>query len=206
MNPIIGKSYVTQGYGKTDFAKANPKLYKNFGGIHPGIDFGTSGVNRECVATVPGKIVFAGSNGGWGNYVEVMGEDGWRRQYAHLSAIFVKVGDIVAAGAKLGRVGTSGASTGVHLHYGNRRRTLLGTWEYRNPSGDLEDKVVEAKMPTGKVIKGSLPEIYAFNGKMKFHIPDMETLNFFFPTAKVQEVGEDIVSKIPNGGAIPSMK
>ena len=205
MQPIIGKSYVTQGYGKTEFAKANPKLYKNFGGIHPGIDFGTSGVNRECVATVPGKIVFAGPNGGWGNYIEVMGEDGWRRQYAHLSAIFVKVGDVVAVGAKLGRVGTTGASTGIHLHYGARKRTLLGGWEYSDPSSDF-DAVQPAKMPTGKVIKGSLPAIYAFNGKTKFYIPDMETLEFFFPSSKVQEVGEDIVSKIPNGGAIPSMK
>jgi len=70
----------------------------------------------------------------------------------------------------------------------------------------LEDKVVEAKMPTGKVIKGSLPAIYAFNGKMKFHIPDMETLEFLFPSSKVQEVGEDIVSKIPTGTSLPSMK
>lgn len=206
MHPIIGKSYVTQGWGLTDFAKANPRLYKNFGGIHPGIDFGTSGVNREVVATVPGKIVYAGVNGGWGDYIEVMGEDGWRRQYAHLSTIFVKVGDVVAVGTKLGRVGSTGASTGTHLHWGHRRRTLLGGWEYRSPLIDLEEKVAEAKMPTGKVIKGSLPAIYAFNGKMKFHIPDIETLEFIFPSSKVQEVGEDIVSKIPNGGAIPSMK
>lgn len=207
MHPIIGKSYVTQGYGLTDFAKSNPKLYKNFpGGIHPGVDFGTNGVNREVVATVPGKIVFAGMNGGWGNYIEVLGADGWRRQYAHLSAIFVKVGNVVETGTKLGRVGTTGNSTGVHLHWGHRRRTLLGTWEYRNPFVDLEEKVVEAKMPKGKLIKGSLSAIYAFNGKTKFHIPDMETLTFLFGTLKIEEVGQDIISKIPTGTPLPSMK
>lgn len=205
MHPIIGKSYVTQGYGLTDFAKSNPKLYKNFpGGIHPGIDFGTSGVNREVVATVPGKIVFAGKNGGWGNYIEVEGADGWRRQYAHLSAIFVKKGDTVEVGTELGRVGTTGASTGVHLHYGNRRWNLY-KWEYRDPSGDFEE-AREAKMPKGKLITGKSSEIYAFNGKTKFYIPDMETLAFLFGTLKIEKVSEDIISKIPTGTSLPSMK
>lgn len=207
MLPIIGKCYITQGYGVTDFAKANPSIYKSFGGIHPGVDFGTHGITLECIALVPGKTVYAGLNGGWGNCVEILGADGWRRQYAHLSSIKVAKGDVVAPGDVIGRVGTTGQSTGIHLHYGNRRWKVLGGWEYRNPSGDFEDAPIDSpKLPTGKLIKGNSPEVYAFNGKQKFYIPDMETLKFLFPTSKIQDVTEDIVSKIPNGGSIPSMK
>ena len=207
MLPIIGKCYVTQGYGKTAFAKSNPSIYKNFGGIHPGVDFGTHGLPLEAIALVPGKIVYAAPNTGWGNYVEILGEDGWRRQYAHLSSIKVPKGAVVKPGDVIGRVGTTGQSTGVHLHYGNRRLKTFGGWEYRDPSNDFLDTVlVEQKLPTGKLIKGESPEVYAFNGKSKFYIPDMDTLRFLFPTSKIQDVQEDIFSKIPNGGSIPSMK
>lgn len=204
MMPIIGKSYITQGYGLTDFAQSHKSLYKAFGGIHPGIDFGTGGVNSECVSTVDGKVTFSGLNGGWGEYIEVLGEDGWLRQYAHLSARFVKVGDIVKVADKIGRVGTTGASTGIHLHYGNRRKKIVG-WEYRDPSGDFA-KAKAAKMPKGKLIKGLSPTVYAFNGKTKFPIPDMETLTFLFKGVAIEDVSEDIVSKIPTGAALPSMK
>jgi len=204
MMPIIGKSYITQGYGLTDFAQSHKSLYKAFGGIHPGIDFGTGGVNSECVSTVDGKVTFSGLSGGWGEYIEILGEDGWLRQYAHLSARFVKVGDIVKAADKIGRVGTTGASTGIHLHYGLRRKKLVG-WEYRDPSVDF-NKVKEAKIPKGNLIKGLSPTVYAFNGKIKFPIPDMETLTFLFKGAVIEDVSEDIVSKIPTGAILPSMK
>lgn len=207
MLPIVGKCYITQGYGNTAFALSNPSIYKSFGGIHPGVDFGTHGVTLEVVSLVPGEVVYASLNSGWGNYVEVLGDDGWRRQYAHLSSIKVPKGAVVKPGDVLGRVGTTGQSTGVHLHYGNRRRKLLGGWEYRDPSPDfLNAAIDEPKMPVSKLIKGASPEVYAFNGSSKFYIPDMETLKFLFPTSKVQDVAEDIISKIPNGGSVPSMK
>lgn len=206
MLPIIGDCYITQGYGKTAFAQSNPAIYKSFGGIHPGIDFGTHGKTLEVVALIPGKVTRASLNGGWGMQVDILGEDGWTRQYAHLSSIKVPVGIIVQPGDVLGRVGTTGTSTGIHLHYGNRKLGLTG-WQYRDPSDDFKEaKTPEMPLSTNKLIKGLSDAIYAFNGHAKFHIPDLETMRFLFPTSKVHQIGEDVISKIPNGGSIPSMK
>ena len=140
MLPIKGKCYQTQGYGLTEYARSpeGKKAYKNFpGGIHPGLDFGTAGINLPAIATVPGKVVRASMDGGWGNHVEIQGADGWRRQYAHLQSISVKEGEMVEAGQEVGKVGNTGASTGTHLHWGHRKSKLMGGWEYRDPSSDL---------------------------------------------------------------------
>lgn len=211
-SPIKGKFYLTQKYGLSDFARspAGKKAYKAWGGLHYGLDFGTKGQPLEVTSLVSGKVVRASMDGGWGNHVEVEGADGWRSQYAHLSAITCKVGDVVAVGDVLGRVGTTGASTGVHLHLGSRRSRLLGGWEYRDPSVDLQDK----KIPVPKKIKGRLikanddhqPNIYAYNGVTKFRVPDMETLRFLFPKETHELVDEDIISKIPEGAVMISMK
>lgn len=210
--PILGKCYVTQEYGLTDFARS-PRgrlAYKNFpGGIHPGVDFGTAGINLPVISTIYGKVVRASFDGGWGNHVEILGVDGWNRQYAHLNDISVKVGQQVSPGVILGQVGTTGASTGVHLHYGNRRRKLTMAWEYRDPRNDFE--IVEKPvMPTGKLIKSNhvdKPGVYIFNGKSKFGVPDWETLTFLFGEKPViEEVSEDILTKIPEPGLIPSLK
>ena len=209
MKPIEGKYYETQGYGLTQFASSatGRKAYANFpGGIHPGLDFGTGGINLQALSTIPGKVVFAGANGGWGNYVEVLGSDGWRRQYAHLESIGVKVGDSVMPGTVIGRVGTTGASTGTHLHYGNRRRTMLGAWEYRDPSGDLATVPAASPMPTGKLVKSKArAEVYAFNGTKLFYIPSIATLKFLFGVTKIEIVEEDVLSKIPKGDSFPDL-
>lgn len=208
-HPIIGKSYVTQEYGSTPFARSvtGQRLYKNFGGIHPGTDFGTSGVNAEVVATVPGEIVRATLDGGWGQHIELRGDDGWNRQYAHLSAIFVPFGDIVKEGEILGRVGTTGASTGIHLHFGHRRRKTLGGWEYRDPSVDLKTVPETFLEPSKRLIKAKgFPQIYVWNKRSKYLVPDWETFVFLFGTEVFEELENDIVSKLPEGMAIPSMK
>lgn len=211
-SPILGESYVTQSYGLTDFARSSTgrSYYKNFpGGIHPGYDFGTNRLPLPVVATVAGKIVRAGLDGGWGNHVELQGADGWNRQYAHLSAISVVLGAQVKPGDVLGKVGNSGSSSATHLHYGNRRRGTFGSWEYRNPSADFKDLPVVAPFPTGKLIKSSNPEdraVYIFNGRSKFPLPDWNTLEFLFgEKAKIEQVSDDILSKIPTGEILPSL-
>lgn len=213
MLPIIGKSYSTQQYGLTPYAQSSAGriAYKNFpGGIHPGVDFGTGGITAECIALVEGTIVRASLDGGWGNHVELQGADGWRRQYAHLSSIKVPVGAQVKPGDVLGRVGTTGASTGIHLHYGNRRRTLMMTWEYRDPSADFEDKKPPtAPKITSRLIKGNGPAlttIYVYNGKGKFRVPDIETLRFLFGAEAYELVDNDVLTKIPEGLSLPSLK
>ncbi|HXB51581.1 MAG TPA: peptidoglycan DD-metalloendopeptidase family protein [Rhizomicrobium sp.] len=84
--------------------------------FHPGIDF--AGPWGSVVhATAPGVIVFAGTRGGYGNMVEIDHGYGIHTRYGHLSMISVRVGTRIAKGAALGRVGSTGRSTGPHVHY-----------------------------------------------------------------------------------------
>ncbi len=84
--------------------------------FHPGIDF--AGPWGSVVhATAPGVVVFAGTRGGYGNMVEIDHGYGIHTRYGHLSMISVRVGSRIAKGAALGRVGSTGRSTGPHVHY-----------------------------------------------------------------------------------------
>lgn len=212
--PIEGNHYLTQGYGKTQFSQSplGQKLYKAWGGEHKGLDFGTGGLNLPVISTCAGTVVRASMNGGWGNHVEVKGIDGWNRQYAHLFSMEVKVGDKVITGTRLGRVGTTGSSTAVHLHWGHRKSKLMGGWEYRDPSSELTATTQTAKMPSGKLIKSNSaeePGVYLFNGKSKFLVPDGETLVFLFGKegwGQIELVEHDIISKIPQGLTLPSLR
>ncbi len=83
---------------------------------HPGIDFkGKYGDAVKCTAN--GRIVAAGWAGGYGNCVRVKHNNGYETLYGHLSRITVKVGQKVNVGDKVGQVGSTGRSTGAHLHY-----------------------------------------------------------------------------------------
>ncbi|WP_193227817.1 M23 family metallopeptidase [Aureimonas psammosilenae] len=88
--------------------------------MHTGVDFAAE-PGSPVAATAPGEVVFAGENGGYGNMVEVRHADGVSTRYAHLSSILVTVGAKVSVGSVVGRVGSTGRSTGPHLHYEIRR-------------------------------------------------------------------------------------
>ncbi|MCX7280997.1 MAG: peptidoglycan DD-metalloendopeptidase family protein [Alphaproteobacteria bacterium] len=84
--------------------------------FHTGIDF--AGPWGSVVhATAPGTVVFAGNKGGYGNMVEIDHGYGIHTRYGHLSAINVRVGTRIGKGSGLGRVGSTGRSTGPHVHY-----------------------------------------------------------------------------------------
>ncbi len=84
--------------------------------MHTGIDFlGTQGAAVR--ATAPGTVVSAGYAGGYGNMIEIDHGEGISTRYGHLSRIEVKVGDAIDPGEVIGRVGSTGRSTGPHLHY-----------------------------------------------------------------------------------------
>jgi len=88
--------------------------------FHPGIDFkGRRGDMAKCTAN--GRVVSAGWNGGYGKCVRVEHANGYETLYGHLSRITVKVGQVVAVGDKVGEVGSTGHSTGTHLHYEVRK-------------------------------------------------------------------------------------
>jgi murein DD-endopeptidase MepM/ murein hydrolase activator NlpD len=84
--------------------------------FHSGQDF--AGAFLDPVeATGPGIVSFTGVRSGYGNTVEIDHGHGFKTRYAHLESIFVAVGQQVALGQKLGAMGSTGRSTGPHLHY-----------------------------------------------------------------------------------------
>jgi murein DD-endopeptidase MepM/ murein hydrolase activator NlpD len=87
--------------------------------MHTGVDL--RGDRGEPVhATANGKVTIAGREGGYGNMIEIDHGNGLSTRYGHLSAIEVKVGQQVRIGQEIGRIGSTGRSTGPHLHYETR--------------------------------------------------------------------------------------
>ena len=84
--------------------------------FHPGIDFaGPSGT--PVLATASGRVTFAGRDGSYGNMVEIDHGYGLKTRYAHLLDVTVTKGQAVIKGATVGRLGSTGRSTGPHVHY-----------------------------------------------------------------------------------------
>ena len=85
-------------------------------GYHEGIDI--KGKEGDPVTAVKsGTVISVGASGDYGNLIRIDHGDGVETRYAHLSKMDVKVGDMVAKGQKIGAVGSTGRSTGPHLHY-----------------------------------------------------------------------------------------
>ena len=91
-------------------------------GFHPGLDL-TAPAGTPIGAAWPGRVIFAAFNpNGYGNLVEVAHGSGVITMYAHLSSFSVRVGQKVASGTQLGRVGSTGEASGPHLHFEVRVR------------------------------------------------------------------------------------
>lgn len=102
---------VSSGFGE----RIDPQTGKK--AAHLGIDYAAP-QGTPVNVTSAGKVVSAGmTDGGYGNLVVVDHGNGVVTRYAHLSTVDVKIGDTVQAGQKVGGVGTTGKSTGNHLHY-----------------------------------------------------------------------------------------
>lgn len=83
---------------------------------HSGLDF-TGGFGAAILATAPGVVSFTGPRSGYGNTIEIDHGRGFKTRYAHLQAIGVTTGQRVAVGQRIGAMGSTGRSTGPHLHY-----------------------------------------------------------------------------------------
>jgi murein DD-endopeptidase MepM/ murein hydrolase activator NlpD len=111
--PVIGEVEFTSGFG----VRSDPFLGRP--AMHTGLDF-RAATGDPVRATANGKVVSSGSAGGYGRMVEVDHGNGLSTRYGHLSEINVKVGDTVRIGQVIGAVGSTGRSTGPHLHYETR--------------------------------------------------------------------------------------
>jgi murein DD-endopeptidase MepM/ murein hydrolase activator NlpD len=111
--PVVGEVEFTSGFGiRTDPFLGRPAM-------HTGLDFRAS-AGDPVRATANGKVASAGWAGGYGRMVEIDHGNGLSTRYGHLSEINVKVGDVVKIGQVIGAVGSTGRSTGPHLHYETR--------------------------------------------------------------------------------------
>lgn len=84
--------------------------------FHEGLDFAAA-TGTPVFATADGKVEFAERTGGYGNCIDINHGYNYLSRYAHLSDILVKAGENVKRGQMIGRVGSTGKSTGPHLHY-----------------------------------------------------------------------------------------
>ncbi len=91
---------------------------------HSGLDIGAA-YGASIVAADGGTITIAGVNGGYGNCVMIDHGNGYYTLYGHMSSIAVSVGQSVSKGATIGYVGSTGVSTGPHLHFEIRQGTTI---------------------------------------------------------------------------------
>lgn len=106
--PIV-KGWISSFYGmRTDPFTGRPEF-------HPGIDF--AGREGESVHAVAGGIVIhSGPDGGYGNMVEIASGDGYSTIYGHNERVDVKIGQVVRQGQVIAQLGSTGRSTGPHVH------------------------------------------------------------------------------------------
>ena len=111
--PVVGEVEFTSGFG----IRSDPFLGRP--AMHTGLDF-RAAIGDPVRATANGKVASAGWAGGYGRMVEIDHGNGLSTRYGHLSEIGVKVGDPIKIGQVIGAVGSTGRSTGPHLHYETR--------------------------------------------------------------------------------------
>lgn len=106
----VSAGFISSSYGE----RVDP--FTGYTAFHAGIDFaGEEGAQVMAVAT--GVVVWAGDRLGFGNLVEVNHGNGYLTRYAHNSQVLVKVGDTVLKGQPISLLGSTGHSTGPHVHF-----------------------------------------------------------------------------------------
>lgn len=103
-NPVGGSYRLTSPFGP------------RWGRMHEGMDMAAP-IGTPILAPADGVVIFAGWSSGYGRLIKIQHEFGFETRYGHLSAIKVKKGQRVSRGQRIGDMGSSGRSTGSHLHY-----------------------------------------------------------------------------------------
>jgi murein DD-endopeptidase MepM/ murein hydrolase activator NlpD len=111
--------------------------------LHTGTDIGAP-MGAPVMATMGGRVILADNMGGYGIAVAIEHDNGVRQTlYGHMSEIFVRPGDMVQQGTVIGRVGSTGASTGPHLHFELRQMLPDGTWVAQDASPLIERSMAQ---------------------------------------------------------------
>ena len=133
-NPAPGRS-LTSRFGNRKDPITGGRAF------HAGLDFRTP-TGTPILASADGEVIHAGRMGGYGNLVELRHANGLKTRYAHLSKIKVKKGQRVDAGMMIGAAGSTGRSTGPHLHYEVRSgERALDPMRYLNAGKQLADQL-----------------------------------------------------------------
>lgn len=119
INPVEG--IITGYFGERE----NPILKKQE--FHNGLDIGAD-ENTKVIAVKSGIVTEVGVSDTYGNYLKYKTDDGYEIMYAHLNEVLVKKDEKVKAKDEIGLVGSTGLSTGPHLHY-----TVIKDGEYIDP-------------------------------------------------------------------------
>lgn len=152
-NPVPGARLGTP-YGK-------PGLWA--AGYHTGNDY-PAPQGAKVVATRTGKVTKAQYDGAYGNRIEIL-TSGIEHSYSHLSKMLVSVGYVYSEGQKIGEVGSTGNSTGPHLHY-EERVAPHGYNNCRKPQFDVSTGGSLPKPPTGSYPKPTSKKVYL--SKLKY--------------------------------------
>lgn len=105
----VAHSYITSGFGR----RANP--FGGGGEYHRGIDFHAR-TGDPVLAVADGVVSYAGVRSGYGKVIEIDHGNGYVTRYAHNSTLLARVGDLVRSGEQVAEAGSTGRSTGAHVH------------------------------------------------------------------------------------------
>lgn len=106
----VAHSYITSGFG----GRADP--FGGGGQFHKGIDFDAN-TGDPVLAVADGVVTFSGVRNGYGNVIEIDHGNGYVTRYAHNSRLIGQVGDLVRRGQEIAKAGSTGRSTGAHVHF-----------------------------------------------------------------------------------------
>ncbi len=123
--------------------------------MHSGLDF-RGPIGTPILSAAPGRVSFVGTKAGYGNVIEVDHGQGIMTRYAHLSGYTTKVGAQVAAGEQIGKMGSTGRSTGSHLHFEVRLNGVaVNPRRFLEAKADVLEVKADARERVGSVAGAS---------------------------------------------------
>ena len=154
--PLSTPLHINQAWG------ANPQYYGQFGlPGHDGLDI-RANIGDPVTAVAPGQVYRVELHGdahNYGKHVRIVHQDGYKTIYAHLSNVGVTVGQNVQGGHVIGRAGSTGNSSGVHLHLAEKKEGITytdtyGTWPYNlhDPSQHMKLDWFDSTPPVGQAV------------------------------------------------------